>query len=149
MEDKVRTRNPGKNINLPSQICTDKNCPFHGSLKVRGNSFTGTVVSDKMRRSVTVMWEGQKFIPKYERFKKTRTKIIAHNPLCVNAKEGDMVKIMECRPISKLKHFVVVESLGKEKAYSLKKRLEEEGKHKLKKKEIANIESEKVETEEK
>jgi small subunit ribosomal protein S17 len=33
----------------------------------------------------------------------------AHNPPCINAKEGDVVKIAECRPLSKTKKFVVIE----------------------------------------
>ena len=37
-----------------------------------------------------------------------KTKIKTHNPPCINAKEGDMVKMMECRPLSKMKNFVVV-----------------------------------------
>jgi len=89
--------------------CTDQNCPFHGSLSVRGRSFTGTVVSDRMSKSVTVQWERAVFLPKYERYERKWSKVKAHNPECLNVKMGDKVKIMECRPISKTKHFVVVE----------------------------------------
>ena len=37
------------------------------------------------------------------------SRISAHIPDCINAKAGDNVKIMECRPLSKTKKFVVVE----------------------------------------
>jgi len=48
------------------------------------------------------------FIPKYERYSKRRTKLLVHNPDCLNAQVGDVVKIMETRPLSKTKHFVVI-----------------------------------------
>jgi hypothetical protein len=47
-------------------------------------------------------------IPKYERFSTKRTRLKAHNPDCIKAKEGDIVTIMETRPISKTKSFVVI-----------------------------------------
>ena len=145
--EKTRTRNPGHGINQPSNSCDDINCPFHGSLKIRGKAFTGTVISDKMQRSAVVSWEGRKYVPKFERYKKTRTRLSAHNPDCVNAKEGDEVLLHECRPLSKTKSFVIVKVIGQKEDYILEKHLEEEGKHKLKKKEIANIEVEKEEAE--
>ncbi|MBU0461752.1 MAG: 30S ribosomal protein S17 [Nanoarchaeota archaeon] len=149
MQQKTRTRNPGVKVDVPSKSCDDKNCPFHGSLKLRGKSFIGKVISSKMQRSAVVSWEGKIFVPKFERYKKTRTKVAVHNPDCVNAQEGDLVKIHECRPLSKRKHFVIAKVLGKKGGYLLEKQLEEEGKHKLKKKEIANIEFAKKPKEEK
>jgi small subunit ribosomal protein S17 len=75
----------------------------------RGATFTGIVKSAKMSKTVTVEWERRKFIPKYERYEKRRTRIKAHNPEHINAKEGDKVVIKETKPISKTKHFIVVE----------------------------------------
>jgi small subunit ribosomal protein S17 len=134
----TRTKETGFGIKAPSKSCEDKNCPFHGTLKVRGKQFTGTVVSQKMQRSVVVEWVGWRFIPKYERYKKTKTKVTAHNPPCVHAVEGDVVKIGECRPLSKTKNFVVLKVLGKEEKYALEKEALEEGKHKEAQKELAN-----------
>ena len=125
-----RTRNPGFDTKAPSKTCDDTNCPFHGTIKVRGKQFTGRVVSDKMQRSVVVEWIGWRPIPKYERYKKTRTKVIAHNPPCLDAVEGDLVKIGECRALSKTKNFVVMKVLGKSEKYELEKEALEEGKHK-------------------
>ena len=79
----------------------------------RGRTFTGTVISDKMSKTVTVEWERSKYISKYERYEKRRSKVKAHNPDSINAKEGDIVKIEETRPLSKTKHFVVTEILTK------------------------------------
>jgi len=89
--------------------CEDKNCPIHGNLKTRGRILEGVVISDKMRNSIVVKRELLEYIPKYERYAKKSSKITAHNPPCINAKLGDNVKIVECKPISKTKSFVVIE----------------------------------------
>jgi len=89
--------------------CKDKNCAEHGNIKVRGNVFTGKVVSAKGNKTVIVERIITKKIQKYERYQKTRSKITAHNPECINAKEGDTVKIGETRKLSKTKNFVVLE----------------------------------------
>jgi small subunit ribosomal protein S17 len=136
----VRTRKAGFGTEQPSETCDDSNCPFHGSLKIRGKQFTGKVVSDKMQRSVVVEWVGWRHIPKYERYKRAKTKVLAHNPPCVNAVEGDMVKIGECRSLSKTKSFVVIQKLGKSEKYELEKEAMEEGKHKEKEKVKENAE---------
>ena len=132
-----RARKAGFGIEPPSKSCDDKNCPFHGTLKTRGKLFTGTVVSDKMQKAVIIEWLGWRHIPKYERYRKTRTRVVAHNPPCIDAKEGDLVRVGECRPLSKTKTFVVLKVLGKEEKYQLEKEALEEGKHKEKAKEAA------------
>lgn len=108
--------------------CKDNNCPHHGSLKCRGRAFTGTIISAKMQKTVTVEWEWTHYLKKYERYEKRRSRVKAHNPLCLNAKEGDVVKILECRPLSKTKNFVIVEVLGKEKGFMERMEAEEEAK---------------------
>lgn len=67
------------------------------------------MVSDKAPKTVVVLRSYLKKIRKYERYEKRTSKIHAHNPPCINAQAGDTVKIMECRPLSKTKSFVVVE----------------------------------------
>ncbi len=101
----------GFDVPLPSKECTDKNCPFHGTLSVRGQLIDGTVVSDRATRSVVVRREYFKYVPKYERYEKRRSKLHAHNPACIAAKMGDRVSIAECRPLSKTKSFVVIQVL--------------------------------------
>ena len=100
-----------------------------------------------MQRSVKVEWKGTRRIPKYERYKKTKTVVIAHNPQCLNAVEGDMVKIAECRPLGKTKNFVVLKVLGKADKYEMEKDALAEGKHKQKKKEQENVKQESKVTE--
>lgn len=78
-------------------------------ISTRGRVFEGTVISDKMHKTVTVEWHRRKFVPKYERYERRRSKVKAHNPESMNAKTGDTVKIMETRPLSKTKNFIVIE----------------------------------------
>jgi len=78
---------------------------------IRGNIFEGKVVSAKANKTVSVERILTQYIAKYERYIKIRSKIKAHNPASINAKEGDIVKIGETRRISKTKSFVVMEIL--------------------------------------
>ena len=105
----ITKKSVGFGIRFPDKTCDDVKCPFHGKVKLRGRTFVGTVTSDLMAKSVTVQFERRIYVPKYERYKKAYTKIKAHNPSCVHATTGDKVKIVETRPLSKTKHFVVVE----------------------------------------
>ncbi|MCK4714086.1 MAG: 30S ribosomal protein S17, partial [Candidatus Aenigmarchaeota archaeon] len=95
------TENVGiKGIKPPKEGCSDRNCPFHGTLSVRGRIFKGVVTSAKMEKSVKVSFERIIRVSKFERFEKRSTKLTAHNPPCIGAEKGDNVVIMECRPIS-------------------------------------------------
>ena len=94
--------------------CSDSHCPFHGSLSVRGRVFTERVTSAKSHRTATVLIEWRNYIKKFERFEKRRKRLHVHNPDCINAREGDIVKVMECRPISKTKNFVIIEKVTKQ-----------------------------------
>ena len=96
--------------------CNDAKCPVHGGLKVRGNVLVGKVVSAKAGKTVTVERELVRYLRKFERYKKSTSKIYAHNPECINAKEGDMVQVGETRKLSKTKNFVVMKIVNKEGA---------------------------------
>ncbi|NPA58228.1 MAG: 30S ribosomal protein S17 [Aquificae bacterium] len=81
------------------------------ALKSGRKEFIGKVVSDKMDKTVVVAVERQLPHPLYgKRIKKT-SKFYAHDPEN-KCKEGDIVRIRESRPISKLKKWVVVEVLN-------------------------------------
>lgn len=95
----------------PKKTCDDRNCPFHGHLSVRRKFLDGKVVSTKMTKTVTVERDYLHYVPKYTRYEKRRSRIMAHSPPCLEVREGDRVKIAECRPISKEVAFVVVEKL--------------------------------------
>ncbi|MEM0359796.1 MAG: 30S ribosomal protein S17 [Candidatus Diapherotrites archaeon] len=95
--------------------CNDSKCPIHGTTRVRGQSFKGKVISAKPTRTVTVERTIIRFVPKFERYKKTRSRVHAHNPPCINAKEGDTVIIGETRRLSKTKNFAVLKIVSGEK----------------------------------
>jgi small subunit ribosomal protein S17 len=68
---------------------------------------TGTVVSDKMDKTITVLVERRVAHPVYKKFIKKSKKYAAHDE--ANAcKIGDKVRIRECRPLSKNKRFEVI-----------------------------------------
>lgn len=72
-----------------------------------GKVYTGTVVSDKMQSTISVALDYKHRHPVYQKIVKTRSKIYAENNL--SAKAGDIVKVQECRPLSKLKRFTTIE----------------------------------------
>ncbi len=110
MTENQKTRNIGIEVKAPASACVnDKNCPFHGERVVRGRALIGKITSAKVKRNAIMEIERRVPLPKYERFEKRRTKIMVHNPGCISAKEGDIVKVMETRKMSKMKCFVVVE----------------------------------------
>ncbi len=84
-------------------------------ISARGKTFTGTVISDKMAKTVTVEWPRKNYIPKYERYEYKRTRVKAHLPENIEASIGDKVRIRETRPLSKTKHFIVIENLTRKK----------------------------------
>ena len=109
---KKNVKDIGYDVKQPEKECDDPDCPFHGKLPVRGKILEGNVVSSKMSKTVIVERNYLHFFPKYERYERRRSRIAAHNPACINAKKGDRVKIAECRPLSKTKHFVVIEKVS-------------------------------------
>ncbi|MDO4431738.1 MAG: 30S ribosomal protein S17 [Aerococcaceae bacterium] len=70
--------------------------------------YQGRVVSDKMDKTITVQVDTRKTHPKYGKRVKYSKKYKAHDELN-SAKEGDIVRIMETRPLSATKRFRLVE----------------------------------------
>ncbi len=73
-------------------------------------SKVGRVVSDKAEKTVTVMLERQVKHPLYGKYIKRSTKVHVHDE-DNSCTEGDLVRISECRPISKSKSWRVIEIL--------------------------------------
>jgi small subunit ribosomal protein S17 len=88
-------------------ITPDVNCPFYGNIKVRGTVLVGEVVSAASQLTATVKIERQVYDSKYKRFLKKTSKIRVHNPAVLNAKVGNIVEVMGCRPISKTKSMTI------------------------------------------
>ena len=93
--------------------CDDKKCHIHGNLKTRGRIFEGIVIRKFQKRN-TIEFERMIYIRKYERYTKSKIKIHARLSDCMNKKVniGDLIKIRECRPLSKIIHFTVIEKLN-------------------------------------
>lgn len=67
----------------------------------------GTVISDKMDKSIVVAIERRVKHPIYGKFVKKTTKLHVHDE-SNECKQGDVVEIRECRPISKTKSWALV-----------------------------------------
>lgn len=106
-------RSIGLDVKAPDRLCEDPNCPFHGSLRVRGKLLTGKIVSISAKDMAVVQRESTKYNKKYMRYLKKRHKLHAHLSPCLDTKLGDVVSVAECRPISKTVSFVIV---GKEQS---------------------------------
>ncbi len=70
--------------------------------------YLGRVVSDKMDKTITVQVVTRKTHPKYGKRVKYSKKYKAHDELN-SAREGDIVRIMETRPLSATKRFRLLE----------------------------------------
>ena len=93
----------------------DANCPFYGSLRLRGQVLEGTVSSLGMQKTITIERNNVRYMEKYERFEKRTSVLSAHLPSCIGeVAVGDTVKVMECRPLSKTVSFCVIETTGGE-----------------------------------
>jgi small subunit ribosomal protein S17 len=78
----------------------------------------GKVVSNKMDKTVVVAVESYAPHRRYEKQIVRTNKFKAHDPEN-KCEMGDRVRIQECRPLSKDKHFQVVANLGKERDVSV------------------------------
>ena len=67
----------------------------------------GVVVSDKMDKTIVVKVERKIKHPLYKKFIRRTKKYAAHDEANA-AKVGDVVRIRECRPLSKRKHWEVL-----------------------------------------
>ena len=81
---------------------------MRGQRKVR----IGKVLSDKMQKTIVVGVERTFQHPEYSKTVKRTSKFYAHDAK-QEAKAGDIVKIMETRPLSRLKRWRLVEVLEK------------------------------------
>lgn len=86
-----------KTINTTEEVTT----------KANKKVLSGVVTSDKMTDTIVVSVQQYVMVPKYKKFVKKHKKYKAHD--AGNTKKiGDKVEIVECRPISKDKHFKLI-----------------------------------------
>ncbi|VVB80626.1 30S ribosomal protein S17 [uncultured archaeon] len=112
MVEKIKTTK--KEESKTSGNCADKFCPFHGreAVKLRGRTFEGEVIN-KLPGRVKIQFDRVSYISKYERFDRRRTKLHARLPDCLKEEVhvGDWIQISECRPLSKIIHFIVTKKI--------------------------------------
>jgi small subunit ribosomal protein S17 len=103
MEEQVRTN---ESEAAESDVATSPAEP-----KRRRQEKMGLVTSDKMQKTVVVRVERQVRHPKYKRYIRRRSKFLAHDE--IGAHIGDIVRIVETRPLSARKRWRVVEIVQK------------------------------------
>ncbi|CEK09452.1 30S ribosomal protein S17 [Legionella hackeliae] len=81
------------------------------SSETNARTIVGKVVSDKMQKTIVVMVERTVKHPKYGKIMKRRTKLHAHDENQIG-KIGNIVRIRESRPLSKMKSWVLVEVIS-------------------------------------
>jgi small subunit ribosomal protein S17 len=105
----LQSKNVGiPGVQQPNRVCDDRDCSYHGSLRVRGLLIEGTLIKYRASKSGVVMRTYLYYDGKYKRYERRSSKIHVHVPPCLDVKEGDKVIIGETRPISKSVSFVVL-----------------------------------------
>lgn len=82
--------------------------------KKRKQALVGEVVSVKCAKSITVRVEYQKYFPKYDKHISRHNKFMAHDEQ-ERCKLGDIVRIVPCRPMSKLKRHSLIDIIRRPK----------------------------------
>jgi small subunit ribosomal protein S17 len=82
--------------------------------KSRKKEFVGIVKSDKMMKTIVVAVDTMKLHPLYKKYVKRTKKVKAHDEKN-DAKIGDRVRVIECRPLSREKRWRLVEILERAK----------------------------------
>ncbi|CDW82785.1 40s ribosomal protein [Stylonychia lemnae] len=87
----------------------DKKCPFTSSVSIRGRIFKGVVLSTKMKRTIIIRRDYLHYVKKYNRFEKRHNNFAVHcSPAFPRVREGDVVTVGQCRPLSKTVRFNVL-----------------------------------------
>ena len=94
------------------KVETNEKEKLAGAVKSRGKTFEGRVIK-KFSKRVVIEFERSIYVRKYERYAKSKTKI--HARVLESMEDlihvGDLIKVQECRPLSKIIHFVVVQKI--------------------------------------
>ena len=108
-----------RNIGIPgvtpptNHECNDKDCPFHGSTRIRGKITQGVVVNKKSKNTVVIRQDYVQFVKKYQRYERRNSRLACHLPDCLTSdiQVGDLVRVGESRKLSKTKAFIVLDKL--------------------------------------
>jgi ribosomal protein S17 len=115
MERKQKTKveaRRNENHKKNSEESTLANAGNQTKIGTRGRIFEG-IVTKKFSKRIVLEFERMVYVRKYERYAKLKTKIHARLPDSIEKEinVGDLIKVHECRPLSKIIHFIVVEKL--------------------------------------
>ena len=109
MQENYHADNPEADASASPEAMTPGQTPREA--RHRRQEKIGLVTSDKMQKTVVVRVERQVQHPKYRRYIRRRKKFLAHDEM--GAKIGDIVRILETRPLSARKRWRVVEIVQK------------------------------------
>jgi ribosomal protein S17 len=115
MERKQKTKAEAKKHEASkdrSEMQTLANAGSEKKIGTRGRLFEG-IVTKKFPKRIVLEFERMIYVRKYERYARLKTKIHARLPDSMekNINVGDLVKVHECRSLSKIIHFVVVQKI--------------------------------------
>ena len=82
--------------------------PSTGNVSIRGRILKGVVISTKMKNTIIMRRDYLHYITKYRRFEKRHKNVAVHCSPAFDVKEGDIVTVGQCRPLSKTVRFNVV-----------------------------------------
>merc|ERR1712194_83547 len=99
----------------------DKKCPFTSDVKIRGRILKGMCISTKMKNTIVIRRDYLHFVKKYQRFEKRHRNIPVHCSPCFRVKEGGIITVGQCRPLSKTVRFNVLKVKANEIFGSVKK----------------------------
>jgi len=103
---KQTVKSAGAGVKKTATVARDE------KISSRGRIFQG-VVTRKFPKRVSIEFERTVKLQKYERFLKKKARIHARLPdaMTHDIHPGDLIKVQECRPLSKIIHFVVIEKV--------------------------------------
>lgn len=99
----------------------DKKCPFTSNVSIRGQILKGICISTKMQRTIVVRRDYLHYVPKYNRYEKRHRNIPVHCSPAFSVKEGDIIVIGQCRPLTKTVHFNVLKVIPNEVVGNVRK----------------------------
>ena len=80
--------------------------------EVTAKTVTGKVISNKMQKTITVVVERYEPHPRYGKYLRRTTQLLAHDENN-ESKEGDLVAIAQCRPLSRHKSWRLVKVVSR------------------------------------
>jgi small subunit ribosomal protein S17 len=86
--------------------------PAEATAEKAARTVTGKVVSNKMQKTITVVVERYEPHPRYGKYMRRTTRLLAHDENN-ESREGDVVAIQECRPLSRNKNFRLVRVISR------------------------------------